>query len=99
MQGLCGTVLKLKLDFHRGVGMAAIAANVWARRFVDIGNHVLTLWNAADDIVVNHDRRAVLIHLNDEGDTCWIEVLLLGNLLHQVPNSALGQVDCMVVVG
>jgi hypothetical protein len=59
----------------------------------------LSLWKLADHIVVNHDSEAVLVDMQNAHDAGWVEVILFGNLPHQVPYSALSKVDGTVVIG
>ena len=79
--------------------MAATAAATRARPFVDVDNHVLTFRNVTHNIVIDHNPYAVLAHMTNADNTCWIDVLLLGNFILELPGGTLSQVDCTVVVG
>lgn len=87
-----------QLDFHRGTGQRITVSFRRSRRLGDIDNHVLSLGQLSDHIVVDHDAKTVLVDMHDTYDTGWVEMTLLGNLPHQVPYSALSEVDGTVVI-
>lgn len=88
-----------QFDFDRGTGRPIIASVGISRRLVDIDNHVLSLRELADHVVINHYSKTVLVDMQDTHDAGWVEMVFLGDFLHQVPYSALSKVDGTVVIG
>lgn len=91
---LCAVGLEGQFDLHRD---ATATAAVVTRSLVDIGNHILAFGKLAHDIIVDHDPHAALVDVENTDDACRIDVVLLRDLLHQIPNGTLTQVDSTIV--
>lgn len=88
--GLCRVKLECQSDLQpRGV--------FWSWSFREVGDHVLSLREIQDDVIVNENLQALFVDLEHTDDAAWIDLEFLRDLHRQVLDGSFMKVDGMVV--